>query len=149
MLPELARQAHVFPRLSNHALLYIGVFCDAGCTVHFDQTSVRIMHQGTMVLEGTRAPHGLWTMQLPTNQANASYDASLKSTALHFLHASMFSPTTQTWVEAINRNHFMSWPMFNAFEVEILTKIRTDGNGTHGPTTQECPINEEDTCNTT
>jgi hypothetical protein len=54
---------------------------------------------------------------MSVNQANATYNASLKLTALRFLHTSMFSPTTQTWVKAINQNFFTQWPMFQAAKV--------------------------------
>jgi hypothetical protein len=59
MLPAQVLEAHVFPDLQNHALLSIGVFCNAGCTVNFTDTSVEVHHQGKIILEGTREPPGL------------------------------------------------------------------------------------------
>jgi hypothetical protein len=117
-LPLTALQAHVFPQLRNPALLSIGVLCDAGCTVTFDTTSVKIQYNNEIVLEGSRVPPGLWTTDLQTPlQANATNSAPLKATALQHLHASLFSPTTQTWIKAINNSHFTSWPPFTAREV--------------------------------
>jgi hypothetical protein len=117
-LPLAALQAHVFPQLKNHALLSVGVLCDAGCTVTFDTTSVKILYNNEIVLEGSRVPPGLWTTHLqPPLQANATYSAPLKATALQHLHASLFCPTTQTWIKAIKNKHFTSWPPFTAREV--------------------------------
>jgi hypothetical protein len=117
-LPLAVLQAHVFPQLKNRALLSIGVLCDAGCTVTFDTTSVKIIYNNEIVLEGSRVPPGLWTTHLKTPlQANATYSAPLKTTALQHLHASLFCPTTQTWIKAINNRHFTSWLPFTAREV--------------------------------
>jgi hypothetical protein len=117
-LPATAIRAHVFPQLRNQALLSIGVLCDAGCTVTFAQTSVKIYYHNDLVLEGTRIPPGLWTTTItPTPEANASFSAPLKATALQHLHASLFSPATQTWTKAILNNHFTTWPTFTIQEV--------------------------------
>jgi hypothetical protein len=107
-LPKAALQAHVFLQLRNHALLSIGAFCDAGCKVTFKATSVRITYNNEVVLEGTREPPGLWTAKLePSLQANASFAAPFKATAIKHIHASLFSPTTQTWTKAIDNNHLV------------------------------------------
>jgi hypothetical protein len=117
-LPTAAIQAHVFSQLRNHALICIGTLCDAGCTVHFNQTSVKVRYNNELVLEGSRVPPGLWSTTIPTpHQANASFTAPRKTAAIQHLHASLFSPTTQTWIKAINNGHFTHWPMFTAHEI--------------------------------
>jgi hypothetical protein len=118
-LPETVLQAHIFPQLRNQALLSVGVLCDAGCTVTFEATAVKIRYNNQVVLEGTHVPPGLWTTTVTQQQpqANASYSAPLKATALQHLHASLFSPATQTWVKAIANNHFTTWPSFTVQEV--------------------------------
>jgi hypothetical protein len=117
-LPATAIQAHVFPHLHNQALLSVVLLCDAGCTVTFEQTSVKIRYEGNIVLEGMRVPPGLWTMNIPTPaQENATFSAPLKATALWHLHASLFSLATQTWTQAILNNHFATWPQFTVQEV--------------------------------
>jgi hypothetical protein len=71
-----------------------------------------------VVLEGTCNPPGLWTTKLePPLQANASFSALFKATAIKHIHTSLFSPTTQTWTKAIDNNHFSTWPPFNSHEV--------------------------------
>jgi hypothetical protein len=72
-----------------------------------------------IVLEGTREPPGLRKIQAQEKPcANASFTTPFKRKALTFLHASMFSPATQTWVKAIDNGHFRNWPIFTAKEVK-------------------------------
>jgi NAD-dependent oxidoreductase involved in siderophore biosynthesis len=69
-------------------------------------------------LEGTHVPPGQWTTTITsTPEANATFSALLKATALQHLHASLFSPATQTWIKAILNNHFTTWPSFTIQEV--------------------------------
>jgi hypothetical protein len=73
-LPTTAILAHIFPHLRNQALLSIGVFCDVGCTLIFEQTSVQIRYNNKLVLEGTQIPPGLWTVSITAHpQANATF----------------------------------------------------------------------------
>jgi hypothetical protein len=119
-LPQQAIDAHIFPDLLNHALLSIGVFCDAGCTVEITKDRVMVRHNEKMVLEGAREPPGLWkTIPNQEPQANALFTAPFKRKAITFLHASMFSPTTQTWTKAIDNGNFKNWPIFTAKEVRV------------------------------
>jgi hypothetical protein len=119
MPPIQALEAHVFPDLQNHTLLSIGVFCGAGCTVQFTDTSVQVHHHDQIILEGHREPPGLWKIQSQEQaSANATFTTPFKQKALTFLHASMFSPATQTWVKAINNSHFRNRPIFTAIEVK-------------------------------
>jgi hypothetical protein len=108
----------VFPQLKNNALISIGVLCDAGCSVTFEKEVVRVRYNNEIVLEGTRVPPGLWNISLTTpHQANASFSSPRKAIAIQHLHASLFSPATQTWTKAIDNKHFATWPMFTAQEV--------------------------------
>jgi hypothetical protein len=117
-LPQHAIEAHIFPDLLNHTLLSIGVFCDAGCTVEFTKNRVMVRYNNKLVLEGSREPPGLWkTIPDQQQQANSLFTAPFKRKAITFLHASMFSPTTQTWTKAIENRHFKDWPIFTAKEV--------------------------------
>jgi hypothetical protein len=117
-LPQQAIDTHIFPNLHNHALLSIRVFCDAGCTVEFTRNKVMVQHQERLVLEGVCEPPGLWkTIPDQDQQANPLFTAPFKRKATIFLHASMFSPTTQTWTKAIDNGHFKNWPIFTAKEV--------------------------------
>jgi hypothetical protein len=87
--------------------------------VKFTNTSVQVHHQGKVILEGSREPPGLWKTQSSEQaMANASFTTPFKRKALTFLHASMLSPATQTWVKAIDNGHFHNWPIFTSTEVK-------------------------------
>jgi hypothetical protein len=58
-LPLAARQAHIFPDLSNSALLSIGQFCDNGYEARFNKHNVTIQQNYRIVLQGTRDSNGL------------------------------------------------------------------------------------------
>jgi hypothetical protein len=120
-LPTKAIEAHVFPHLRNHALLSVGTLCDSGCIVTFTQDSVQVQYNNRVILEGSRVPPGLWKTEIPTvQQANATFSAPLKATALQHIHASLFSPATQTWIKAVNNKHFTTWPQFTPKEIAKL-----------------------------
>jgi hypothetical protein len=120
-LPTKAIEAHIFPHLQNHALLSIGILCDSGCSVTFTQEHIQVQYNNQIVLEGTCIPPGLWTIDIPApQQANATYSAPLKATALQHVHASLFSPATQTWIKAVNNHHFTTWPPFTPKDISKL-----------------------------
>jgi hypothetical protein len=126
-LPKKALEAHVFPGLNGHALLSIGTFCDAGCTALFTATAVVISRDGQVVLTGQRQPPGLWKtnelsiLEKPNPwQANGAYTTQLRSNAIKFMHASVFSPTTATWTKAIDAGNFHSWPGLTSTAVRKL-----------------------------
>jgi hypothetical protein len=121
-LPNGSLRAHLFPHLQGQALLSIGVFCDAGCTATFTATTVQIIHQGKIVLEGARTPPGLWstnliTVQAPAWQANGAHTTNIKVNTIKYLHAACFSPTTETWTKAIDHGFFQSIPVLNSRDV--------------------------------
>jgi hypothetical protein len=114
-LPTSSLRAHLFPHLQGQALLYMGVFCDAGCTANFTAKTVQIIYQGKTVLEGSRTPSGLWSTNLtavrePAWQANGAHTINLKVNAIKYLHSACFSPTTETWTKAINHGFLRSIP---------------------------------------
>jgi hypothetical protein len=64
-------------------------------------------------------PPGLWSTTIPTpHQANASFTAPRKTAAIQHLHASLFSPNTQTWIKAINNRHLKLWPTFTTQDIK-------------------------------
>jgi hypothetical protein len=74
--------------------------------VEFSKASVQVWHNNLIVLEGTQEPPGLWKIQLEsTQQANAIFTTPFKWKAISFLHASMFSPATQTWIKPVDNGH--------------------------------------------
>jgi hypothetical protein len=128
-LPRAAQTAHIFPKMQA-ALLSIPKLCDAGCTAHFSDTDVVIMHpNGTVALTGRRDPlTKLWDVPLqPTRAdepptpspspppvvvefANSAYKQKTKQDLLAFLHAAAGSPTVATWCHAIDKGFYNTWP---------------------------------------
>jgi hypothetical protein len=126
-LPLAARQAHIFPNLSNSALLSIGhQFCDNGYEARFTKHSVTIEQNNAIVLKGTRDPNGLWNLSLngqspsaPTSQqlshaANNVYKLQNKQDIVRYLHQVCCSPVPSTWIKAIEAGHFITWPGLTA-----------------------------------
>jgi hypothetical protein len=130
-LPIQAREAHIIPGLSHSSLISIGKLCDEGCTATFTVNKVVITHDHQEVLVGTRDnTTGLW--RIPLNNTNTSefpiqptsshechnaYQKHRLPELLQYLHAALFSPIPSTWIAAINRGFFLSWPRVTAAAV--------------------------------
>jgi hypothetical protein len=147
MLPRLARQAHLLPALQPNALLSIGQLCDHGCTAEFTSTAILIKHNNIPVLQGYRDPIGLWRIPMqhkPTQQPahlspttvvpcpGSAHQHTINSTIdtrtqhgelIQYLHATCFSPTESTWIQAIKNNHFTTWPLLST-EPTVLKYFR-------------------------
>ncbi len=119
-LPTTATQAHVFPTLQNN-LLSIGKLCDHGCIATFDKKQAIIKYDNHTVLTGTRTPNGLWTCAPAFKHrpaANSIQPVAHKiKDHIKFLHAACFSPVPSTWLHAISKNHFTTWPAINRSNV--------------------------------
>jgi hypothetical protein len=126
--PLPARRAHLFPYLTSWSLLSIGQLCDARCTALFDRTTVTIRSATTVLATGQRAPNGLWTLKLspgPTPNHNPTWplaapklpQANLSTLAyqtasnrIAFLHAAAGYPVPSTWMRAIQKGFYATWP---------------------------------------
>lgn len=128
-LPQLskqARQAHIIPELKNSSLISIGKLCDAGCIAKFDKNYVVIQQNGNTIITGDRNPtNGLWNIPLTNNTTATTQQHSCNITAhgsttemsVQFMHATAFSPVASTWLKAIKKGYFDSWPMITAAAV--------------------------------
>ena len=118
-LPPDARTVHIVPDLQNYSLVSIGQLCEAGCTAHFDKTSVTVWYKNQPVLVGTReGPNGLWifkpsqSQEIPTDFTGA-IDMPSTRVLVQFSHAAMFSPTNSTMEKAIQNNYLTGIPGLN------------------------------------
>ena len=123
-IPAAAATAHVFPSLSHHSLLSVGLLCKHGCKSIFDHKGVEITHHNRLVITGTRNPTtNLYHVDLPDNKSilpNISSSHQCNSLAfllgskprdlILYYHATLFSPTKKTWIKAINKGFFTGWP---------------------------------------
>ena len=106
--PASACQGHLFPALQGKCLVSIAQFCNAGCTAMFTPTQVLILHNGNVIIKGTRCPTtGLWKVPLATNpsnphQTNAITLPSKVPDMVAFSHATLFSPRVSTLQQALD-----------------------------------------------
>ena len=128
-LPQVTtqgRQTHLLPGLTHSSLMSIGQLCNAGFQATFDQTLVNITNHGNTILIGHRDfTTGLWHIPLsiiespPPQQINSAYQTKSLPDLVAFLHAAAFSPSTNTWLNAIKKGFFQSWP---GLTTEVVSK---------------------------
>jgi hypothetical protein len=122
-LPEAALDAHILPGLTHSSLISIGKLCNAGCTAIFNAQTVTINKNNTTLLHGNcEFRTGLWQFPLTnpttpheatpksTPQCNSAYHTTNIPALIKFLHSTAFSPVESTWLKAINKGFFQSWP---------------------------------------
>jgi hypothetical protein len=114
-LPAAARPGHVLPALSHSSLISIGRICDADCTATFEKTKVTIFRNNKAILAGPRVyTTGLWRLPLEQNtvalQCANVYESSTIAKQMQYLYAAAFSPVVSTWIKAITKGYFRSWP---------------------------------------
>ena len=130
-VPQDAQRAHQIPKLT-HSLLSISKLCDNGCEALFTEKECKILHNGRIVLRGLRDKETtLWKIPISTSEGATQYlpiseganfafnleQRSTKASIITFLHEALFSPVKSTWLRAIRRNHFITWPGINATDV--------------------------------
>jgi len=121
-LAKQATKAFIYPDLSNESLLSIGQFCDDDCIAVFTKTSVYIVKNNKLIVEGTRNyTDGLWDIKLPSPTTNSvaqtipkmnyiiTKDKS-KSELARYLLATAFSPAVSTFEHAVANGNFVTWP---------------------------------------
>ena len=113
-LPSTATKAHILPDLNPHSLVSIGVLCDHDCTATFTKHAVTIHRHNQPILTGPRLPNGLWSLLLQPvhtqHQANTLFTPQTQQKMVQWLHAAAFSPSTSTFIDAIQCNFFATWP---------------------------------------
>ena len=130
-LPLEARKAHVYPGLRYKSLISVGQMCDAGYAAVFTADKAIIVKkeqvtvQGPTTMEGHRNEQSdhLWTTTLSNNvnndnkpqstlaaHANSVYALRTIPDIIKYHHQSLWSPTTLTWTQAIDRGHFLTFP---------------------------------------
>ena len=117
-LPSTATKAHILRALNPHSLVSIGVLCDHNCTTAFDKHAVTIHRHNQPILTGPRLPNGLWSLPLPHDRtkhhAYTLITPKTQQQLVQWLHAAAFSPSPSTFLDAIQRNFFATWPGLTA-----------------------------------
>jgi hypothetical protein len=127
-LSTQAKTMHIFPQLQSGPLLSLGVFADDGCRIILTKTAIVIekSYQPIVtnpIITGDRnVTTGMWEIDLgrtsspkqSNNQAlpviNNVLAEATKPQLIQYYHAACFSPVQSTWIKAIQRGAFKSWP---------------------------------------
>lgn len=169
-LPLKAREAHIFPGLENRALLSIGTFCDNGCIAQFDETKAIITEQQSnkIIMQGGRDQiTTLYMIEFEQNSemtepqipdklfANNVYECISKQDLAVYYHQTCWSPSPSTWIAAIQKGFFATWPGLTADLVrkylpksEYTTKVHMKQRfkNIRSTKTSPSPIKHETTC---
>ena len=113
--------AFSFPSITK-PLVSIGKLCDDACVAIFSQDHCYILKKDNIDLN-QYSPHSfltgnrdhttkLWNFDLnpsqTSNSVNTVYELKLKE-LISFHHKALFSPTKDTWLQAIQKNFFSTW----------------------------------------
>jgi hypothetical protein len=103
----------------------VGQLCNNGCSITFTQDQVTVSKNEKCVMYGSRDPKSrLWQVNLKkifeTNQVqcNHAHDNSNQEDLINYLHAACLSPVKSTWITAIKKGNFSSWPGLTENAVE-------------------------------
>ena len=144
-LSNKAKSTCVFEDLKT-PLLSLGQLCDDGCEIHLDSKKLVAFKDNKIILNGERnTQDGLWDVPIP-QQPNLPVDDGwtlvqrkkhkLKPSIQHkaniiirkdktklelaqWLHASCGSPNHSTFIKAIEKGNFISWP---GLSVNLINK---------------------------
>lgn len=142
-----AKVGHIFDSLKSGSLISIGQLCDDDCVALFTRYDVKIIKNGQVIIIGKRnATNGLWNIPLapkekpptPTSSprnvrhsANgAIQNVGTKQDLAAYFHACNFSPLPSTFLRAIKRGHYSSWPgLTDSLVTKHLPKSRATSKG--------------------
>jgi hypothetical protein len=137
-LPPAARRSFRLKKIM-HNLVAVSELCDAGCKVQFNDEEVLITHNKEIISKGWRDKSTrLWRIPIVEKQqltreiipneqyanaavqlntpdyalhlANSVYDCSTQEQLIKFYHATLFSQTKKTLLEAARRGYLRGWP---------------------------------------
>ena len=134
-LPPDARTAHIFPELT-HALISISMLCKQGLMAIFDDEKVYITKGGEVILHGEiNKPTRLYMINIEGKEekihhklnvnhldnigavkrfAYNAYEIKAKKELVEYYHRCCFSPVISTWITAIEKGNFCTWPGLTA-----------------------------------
>ena len=121
--------AQIFSYITTGSLISMEQLCDYDCIAIFTKFDMKILKHNQVIITGLHdRTNGLWNIPLepsPTaqqsskrshpNQANGilRHDTNKRKLSQYF-HASSFSPVKSTFIAAIKKGHFTSWPGLSA-----------------------------------
>jgi hypothetical protein len=127
-----AKSSHILPGIHT-SLVSVGKFCDANCFAVFTQDKVHIYNSNEatqklldnleqkheIALNGERdQTNGLWWTSLQKQQVNSMLKTTTIEEQMQFLHAAAGYPVPSTWIQAIQKGYYISWPGLTAENVQ-------------------------------
>ena len=119
-----AQRGHILDNLQTGSLISIGKLCDDDCIALFGKYNLKVFKDGQIIVRGTRnQTNGLWNIPLnsalPRTQSSSPDDhlacSAIRNDATQqdlagFYHGTAFSPLPSTFLRAITKGHFATWP---------------------------------------
>jgi hypothetical protein len=129
-LSTKAKTGHIFDDLKAGSLISIRQLCDDDCIALFTKYNEKIYKDGKVIIVGQRNNvNGLWHIPLAPKETDTPHlqhsangairNVRTKQDLAAFLHACAFSPQYSTFLRAIRRKHFDSWP---GLTMTLITK---------------------------
>ena len=119
----------MYPYIKYKSLMSVGQICDEGYAAVFTKDKAHIVKTddvtitGPVHVSGTRdtSTDMLWVTDIahttksdntmvPSNNANNVHKMRSIPDLVAYHHQSCWCPTTRTWIKAINRGHFVTFP---------------------------------------
>ena len=121
-LSPSATETNLFSTI-NHNLTSIGQLCDDGCEATFTKTKVTVTKNGKTIIQGSRDKSTkLWILPtklegIPEERAYNVYETTNATERVQYLHAAAGYPVPSTWVKAIKKGFYATWPGLTATAV--------------------------------
>ena len=91
--------------------------CDDNCTATLDKHNVVLTKNNTTIWTRNKDPvTKLWLLPLDTtdeHQMNNLYTINSFKQKVEYLHACTGYPPKNSWLSAVNKNYYNSWPITN------------------------------------
>jgi len=125
-LSKQATETNLFPDI-NHNLISIAQLCDDDCEAVFSKGEVTIYKDKEVLLHGKRnqdtklwhlstdfQPESIGTLPPTTQSCNNVYATTTQKELVKYLHATAGYPVPETWIKAINKGNYTTWPGLSA-----------------------------------
>ena len=90
-LSKNAKEAFVFPNLTNESLVSVGKLCDDECEVNFTKDDVKVSKNNEIIIKGKRnSLNGLWNINIPLprniiSQNNISKNRTIQNNTINYM----------------------------------------------------------------
>ena len=113
-LTPIAQQGFCLHGLRTGTLVALAQLCDDDCIALFTKHDVKIIKHDEVIIQGTRAPNGLWTIPIntqSTHQINGILRLDqTKNNLASYHHGVLGSPVPSTLLHAIRKGNLITFP---------------------------------------